>query len=201
MTLDLYRAGVGDRTRSWLALHADERRRRAVQACVLRDPDALWSLTEAHLGLYGSSGVLVSPHALSAHRTGVVQFAASARRQALNLWRPGQDDGQTSVPSLLDTYKIPTVRGEVAAAACYRALRWAGASEGAPFSGLRIPEDHEHPRIKNPPDSAAVRRRVFTELGERLPQARGRKRARLLTARTLLLCSPRRVCGFRRRSI
>ncbi|WP_412030409.1 tyrosine-type recombinase/integrase [Deinococcus yunweiensis] len=188
MTLDVLRSALGDRSRAWLALHPDERRRRAVTACAQKDAGELWSLTEAHLGLYGSSGVLVSPHTLSAYRTGVTQFVAYAGANALNVLRPDLDDAQAWVLHLLERFKIATVRGRVAAAAAlYRALRWAGATDSTPFSGVRIPKDHEHPLTKNPPYSPAVLRRVFARVDDALLHTTGPERSRLLAARTLLL--------------
>lgn len=189
MTLDLYRADLGGRTREWLALHPDERRRRSVQACAAKDAEALWSLTEAHLSLYGASGLLASPHTFSAYRTGIRQFSQYAETHALNLLRLTPDDAQAYVLALLaQGRKIATVRGKVASAsALYKALRWAGATDTAPFVGVRVPKDHEHPLTKNPPYSAAVLRRVLGGVEERLLSARGRERERLLRARTLLL--------------
>ena len=188
MTLDVYRSALGDRTRGWLALHPDERRRRAVEACAQKDAGTLWSLTEAHLGLYGASGILVSPHTLSAYRTGVTQYVLYAQERALNVLHPSLDDAQAYALHLLERRKIATVRGKVAAAAAlYKALRWAGATDVTPFSGVRVPKDHEHPLTKNPPYSPAVLRRVFGRVDEALPLARGRERTRLLSARTLLL--------------
>ncbi|WP_102128460.1 tyrosine-type recombinase/integrase [Deinococcus planocerae] len=189
MTLDVSRSDLGGRTREWLALHPDERRRRAVQACAVKDAGVLWSLTEAHLGLYGASGLLASPHTFSAYRTGVRQFAEHAEANALNLLRLSQDDAQAYVLALLaQGRKVATVRGKVAAAsALYRALRWAGATEAQPFVGVRVPKDHEHPLTKNPPYSAAVLRRVMGGVEERLLAARGPERVTLLRARTLLL--------------
>ncbi|GHF43498.1 integrase/recombinase XerC [Deinococcus metalli] len=188
MTLDVYRSALGDRARSWLALHADERRRRAVEAAAQKDADGLWSLTEAYLGLYGASGILVSPHTLSAYRTGVTQFVQYAQEHALNVLRPSLDDAQAYVLALLERRKIATVRGKVAAAASlYKALRWAGASDVTPFAGVRVPKDHEHPLTKNPPYSPAVLRRVFGKVDEALLASTGRERLKVQGARTLLL--------------
>jgi integrase/recombinase XerC len=189
MTLDVYRADLGSRTRELLALHPDERRRRAVAAAAAKDAATLWSLTEAYMGLYGASGILASPHTFSAYRTGVGQFVAHAERHALSLLRVTQDEAQTYVLSLLESgRKIATVRTRVAAAsALYRALRWAGATDGAPFVGVRVPKDHEHPLTKNPPYSAALVRRVVGTIEEGLLSATGRERTKLLRARALVL--------------
>ncbi|WP_045235239.1 tyrosine-type recombinase/integrase [Deinococcus pimensis] len=189
MTLDVYRADRGSRARELLALHPEERRRRAVEAAASKDAAALWALTEGYMSLYGASGILASPHTFSAYRTGVAQFAAHADRAALSLLRLTQDDAQAYVLRLLqDGRKIATVRSRVAAAsALYKALRWAGATESAPFVGVRVPKDHEHPLTKNPPYSAAVIRRVVGTLEERLLGASGREREKLLRARALVL--------------
>lgn len=189
MTLDVYRADLGSRTRELLALHPDERRRRAVAAAAAKDAATLWSLTEAYMGLYGASGILASPHTFSAYRTGVGQFVAHAERHALSLLRVTQDEAQAYVLNLLEAgRKIATVRTRVAAAsALYRALRWAGATDGAPFVGVRVPKDHEHPLTKNPPYSAALIRRVVGTIEEGLLGATGRERTKLLRARALVL--------------
>ena len=54
------------RTRDLATLGEDELRRFAAEAARDRDGIALWSLTEVHLTLHGSSGSRVSAHTLQA---------------------------------------------------------------------------------------------------------------------------------------
>jgi hypothetical protein len=50
------------RAAAWMALPPDERRRRAVHACMEHDADELWDLTVAWSTLHGRRGAAASPH-------------------------------------------------------------------------------------------------------------------------------------------
>lgn len=133
-------------------------RRYAVQAANERDPERLWSLTEAHLTLHGQAGVATSRHTHRAYRRGVVELLALWHD--VNLLRPARDAGVMYVQRLRAGDREPilaasdsgrrgrrpkrgplapaTIELRVAAArALYAALRWAGATEADPFRDVR----------------------------------------------------------------
>ncbi|MBB5366157.1 tyrosine-type recombinase/integrase [Deinococcus humi] len=157
MTLDLYRGGLQDRSRTWTALHPDERKRRAKEAAALKDPEGLWTLTEAHLTQHAASGVLTSKHTLTSYRAGLRAFLKHADHRAWNILRPSWEDAQDWVGDMLATGRsIATVRVRVAAAAAlYKALRWADATEAHPFETVVIPKDRRHGLEKNAPYTEA----------------------------------------------
>ncbi|WP_188963436.1 tyrosine-type recombinase/integrase [Deinococcus aquiradiocola] len=156
MTLDVYRGQAHDRARTWTALTPDERRRRATEAAALKDPDTLWSLTEAHLTLHAASGVLTSRHTLTSYRAGIRAFLHHATHRAWSILRPTADDVQAWIAEMLTQGRaIATVRVRVAAAAAlYRALRWAGATAAHPFEDAVVPKDRRHGLEKNAPYTA-----------------------------------------------
>lgn len=157
MTLDHYRGDLHDWSRSWTGLHPEERRRRAIQAAALKDPEVLWVLTEAHLTQHAASGVLTSRHTLTSYRAGLRAFLKHAEHRAWNLLRPTREDAQDWVGAMLASdLAIATVRVRVAAAAAlYKALRWAEATEMHPFETVVIPKDRRHGLEKNAPYSEA----------------------------------------------
>ena len=157
MTLDLYRGGLQDRSRSWTALHPEERKRRAKKAAALKDREGLWTLTEAHLTLHAASGVLTSRHTLTSYRAGLRAWLKHAEHQAWNILRPTPEDAQDWVGAMLASgLAIATVRVRVAAAAAlYKALRWADATQVHPFETVVIPKDRRHGLEKNEPYSEA----------------------------------------------
>lgn len=57
------------RAQTWSALPIEERKRRAARACLDRDSETLWQLTESYLYLFGPKGARVSPHTLRTHKT------------------------------------------------------------------------------------------------------------------------------------
>ncbi|MVN89149.1 tyrosine-type recombinase/integrase [Deinococcus sp. HMF7620] len=138
---------------TWLNLHDDELRRRAVQAAASKETDTLLSLMRAYLTQHGKSGVLTSPRTVEAYTLGGRQFLTYAGDQALNLLRPGRHDAQRYVQAMLAAGRQPAgVQLKVAAAATlYRALRWAGATEADPFREVRIPRDPTSGLEKRPP--------------------------------------------------
>ncbi|WP_264776811.1 tyrosine-type recombinase/integrase [Deinococcus aetherius] len=151
--LALYRGDLLALTREWTALHDDELRRRAVKAAGEKDVAALVSLTTAYLSHAGGSGVLTSPHTVAAYQRGVRQFLEWATGQAVNLLRPGRHDGQGYVNTLLAAGRAPSGVSQrvAAAAALYRALRWAGACEATPFQDVKVPKDKTPGIVKRPP--------------------------------------------------
>lgn len=118
----------------------EELRRFAVEAARDRDGAALWSLTEAHLTLHGSSGSRVSGHTLSAYRHALGMLLEGWSGE--NLLRPSRNAGVLWVRELEGRFKSATVRVYLAGAkALYAALRWSGASEAAPFADVKVAVD------------------------------------------------------------
>ncbi|MFC4637763.1 tyrosine-type recombinase/integrase [Deinococcus hohokamensis] len=157
MTLDLYRGHLHDRTRTWTSLHPEERKRRATQAAAVKDPEVLWALTEAHLTQHAASGVLTSRHTLTSYRAGLRAFLRHAEQRAWNILRPTREDAQDWVGDMLASGRsIATVRVRIAAAAAlYKALRWADATQAHPFETVVIPKDRRHGLEKNAPYTEA----------------------------------------------
>ncbi|GGM20922.1 tyrosine-type recombinase/integrase [Deinococcus aerophilus] len=153
MTLAQYHGDQLSHADTWLNLHDDELRRRAVQAAGEKDTVTLVSLTRAYLTHHSRSGILTSPRTVEAYTLGVRQFLEYAQTQALNLLRPHRHDAGRYVQALLAGGRKPAgVQLKVAAAGClYRALRWAGATEADPFREVRIPKDPTSGIEKRPP--------------------------------------------------
>ena len=153
MTLAQYTGDLHARSSAWSALHRNERRRRAVQACAEKDADALWSLVEWYLTQHAQAGLLVSPHTRASYRTGVRQLVAFMGDHAWNVVSPEREDAQGYLNALLASGKsIATVQSRAAAGrTLYAALREVGASKATPFEGLRVPKDRRHPLEKNAP--------------------------------------------------
>lgn len=128
------------RTRDLATMTEDELRRFAAETTRDRDGVALWSLTEAHLTLHGSSGSRVSAHTLSAYRHAVGALLVDWAGE--NLLRPGRNAGVLWVRELEGRFKPATVQVYVAGAkALYAALRWSGAGEAAPFADVKVAVD------------------------------------------------------------
>lgn len=135
---DLLRASTElmQRTRTLATLNDEELRRFAVEAARDRDVEALWTLTEAHLILHGSSGSNVSKHTLESYRRYTKAFVEAW--QGETLLRPSRNAGVLWVRDLETQYKPATVRVKIAAAkALYAALRWAGATDLSPFADVK----------------------------------------------------------------
>lgn len=124
----------------WATLAPDELKRRAALAANERDAEALWGLTRAHLYLHGAKGARVSESTLRQYRTGVCALVGAW--QGENLLRPSRDAGALYARQLEQTLAPSTVGLRLAAArALYRALRWSGATEAAPFEGVTAAAD------------------------------------------------------------
>jgi integrase/recombinase XerC len=153
----------GDRlaaARSWADLPADERKRQAAAAAGARDVEQLVDLTLAYQALKRRAS----------DRTRET-YAWSLRR-LINAWahvpilRATADDADMYRAELEQRYTVSTVRVHLAAAsALYRALRWAGATDAAPWADVR-PQ-------KSETRQAHQRRDRFTdaEVGELLKHA------------------------------
>ncbi len=167
--------GSLERAAMWQMLPLDERRRRAVEACVAHDAAALWRLTEVWTTLHGRAGALVSPHTRKNYRHGVETLVATWRQE--NLLRPARDAAALWLRQLeAGGLKPATVQIRLAAArALYGALRWAGATDVDPFDGVRVAADPTPAWEKRAPYSAA-------ELDALLAVAQGEDRALVLLA-------------------
>ncbi|MFK7603810.1 tyrosine-type recombinase/integrase [Deinococcus sp. SM5_A1] len=141
--LDLYRAEVFDRARTWADLNPEERRRRGVQACRDQDAEALWSLTEAYLTLHGASGTATSPRTLKAYRWAVDKFLDYAGNQAVNLLRATSGEGVRFVRSVeARGLSASSTRVQLAGfRLLYSALRWAEVTQAAPFVDVKSVRD------------------------------------------------------------
>jgi integrase/recombinase XerC len=128
------------RTRDLAVMTEDELRRFAAEAARNRDGPALWSLTEAHLTLHGSSGSRVSAHTLSAYRHAIAELLKDWSGE--NLLRPSRNAGVLWVRELEGSFKSASVRVHLAGAkALYAAFRWSGASDAAPFADVKVAVD------------------------------------------------------------
>jgi integrase len=133
------------RAQSLAAMSEADLRREAVRAASARDVEALWALTEAHLTLHGDAGALVSASTYRTYRRGVKDLLAAW--QGENLLRPSRDAAALWLRKLEASGRKPaTVRVKIAAAkALYKALRWAKATDAAPFADARAARDKTAP--------------------------------------------------------
>nr|WP_244977332.1 site-specific integrase [Deinococcus humi] len=139
MTLDVIRTTAFDLARSWSDLNPEERRRRAVLAVRDQDAETLWTLTEAYLTLHGSSRTGTSPRTLKAYRWAVNRYLTYAGTQAVNLLRASSSDGVRFVRSVEAEGLSPSsTRVQLAGVRLfYSALRWAEATQAAPFNDVK----------------------------------------------------------------
>jgi len=155
------------RSDAWASLEPDELRRRAAAAAHGRDPAALWALTEAWLIQEGKAGGRTRAHTLRAYRRGVLDLVAAWPGE--NLLHPSRRAATRWVRALEDAGKKPaTVQLKLAAArALYAALRWAGATDAAPFAGVRAAPEKTAPWDRRKPyPPADVERLLAVATGE-----------------------------------
>jgi len=160
-------ASAAARSDAWASLEPDELRRRAAAAAHARDPAALWALTEAWLIQEGKAGGRTRAHTLRAYRRGVLDLVAAWPGE--NLLHPSRRAATRWVRALEDTGKKPaTVQLKLAAArALYAALRWAGATDAAPFAGVRAAPEKTAPWDRRKPyPPADVERLLAAATGE-----------------------------------
>jgi len=143
------------RARTWKELPPDERRRRAVEACMAHDAATLWHITETWTTLHGRAGALVSPHTRKNYRHGIETLVAAWKQE--NLLRPERDAAALWLRQLEAAgLKPATAQIRLAAArALYGALRWAGATDVDPFDGVRVAKDATPAWEKRAPYSPA----------------------------------------------
>ncbi|MDR6221184.1 site-specific integrase [Deinococcus soli (ex Cha et al. 2016)] len=139
LALDVLRTTTFDRAKAWGDLNPEERKRRAVLAVRDQDADTLWSLTEAYLTLHGSSGTAISPRTLKAYRWAVNRYLTYAGAQAVNLLRASSSDGVRFVRTVeAEGLSASSTRVQLAGVRLfYAALRWADATQAAPFNDVK----------------------------------------------------------------
>jgi integrase/recombinase XerC len=139
LALDVLRTTTFDRAKAWSDLNPEERRRRAVLAVRDQDADTLWALTEAYLTLHGSSGTAISPRTLKAYRWAVNRYLTYAGAQAVNLLRASSSDGVRFVRTVeAEGLSASSTRVQLAGVRLfYAALRWADATQAAPFNDVK----------------------------------------------------------------
>lgn len=127
-----------------------ELRRETMRAANERDVDALWSVFESYLVTKSRKKANISPATLEAYRIGLDRLLK--HWQGENLLRPSRNAGDAYVVELqagkhgdrpLDA---GTIQARLAAArAFYRALRWTGATDAAPFADVTAPPNPTAP--------------------------------------------------------
>lgn len=139
LTLDVLRTTTFDRAKTWSDLNPEERKRRAVLAVRDQEADTLWSLTEAYLTLHGSSGTAISARTLKAYRWAVNRYLTYAGAQAVNLLRASSSDGVRFVRTVeAEGLSASSTRVQLAGVRLfYAALRWADATQAAPFNDVK----------------------------------------------------------------
>ena len=163
-TLNLYQGGPTERAVRLARTSPEDLRREAVQACQQRSGDRLWTLTDAYLTLHGGKGAKVSERTRVNYRRGVLDLLADWENE--NLVRPSRDAGVVWVRRLeekpvrhpqtgevkleadgkIKTLSPATVQIKLAAArALYKALRWVGATQAAPFENVKVTKDPVSP--------------------------------------------------------
>ncbi len=174
--LTLFAAGDAlDRATRWSTLAADERRRRAVQACRDHDAQTLWAITDAWLTLHGKRGATVAALTRRNYQKGLHALLEAWARD--DLLRPARDAGALWL-ARLQTRKLQPASIKVhlaGARAFYAALRWTGATAADPFRDARAPTDPTPQHDKRHPYSPV-------ELETLLDAATPRERVLLLLA-------------------
>ena len=148
-----------DRMTAWTDLPRDERRRKAVAACISHDAATLHDLALAYLALTDRGEADVNPHTRRAYHQAIDALLASWNTGSL-LHRSG-DDGRAWVQGLKkagardrrghprrtpDGHPVGLTPASVqvylaAARALYAALRWAGATTADPWRDVKAPKD------------------------------------------------------------
>jgi len=134
------------RALNWANLTDEELKRAATLAANQRDTAQLWELTEAHITLSASRPV--SPYTLRNYRQNIVRLIHAW--QGENLLRPSRHAAASLMLELRERNLAPgTIQLQLASArALYKALRWAGATDAAPFADVKSPHDPTPPEEK-----------------------------------------------------
>jgi len=181
------RGGGLDRARAWATMPADERRRRAVEACQTHDTATLQEIADAWLTLDGQAGATVSPHTRASYRRGVGVLVEAWREQ--NLLHPHADAGRLWLREMEDAgLKPATVRARLAGARMlYAALRWCKATESNPFTDARPARDKTAAKDKRGPYDQAELTALLTALDETERTAKPAARTMARYDRVLIL--------------
>lgn len=154
-SLQLMAANLDLQGRADRLAHQEPQALRAQAVAAARDRDfaGLWAITEAFLVLRGGRGARVSAHTLTNYRTGVRTFLDWAGPAGVSLLRPGANMGFRYARHLESQKFSPsTVRVRLAGArALYAGLRWAEATDAAPFTDVRAAPDPVAPWDKRKP--------------------------------------------------
>jgi len=144
--LQRYEGSRAARALNWANLSDEELRRAATLAANQRDTAQLWALTEAHITLSASRPV--SPYTLRNYRQNITRLIKAW--QGENLLRPSRHAAATLTLELRERGLAPgTIQLQLAAGrALYKALRWAGATDAAPFADVKSPHDPTPPEEK-----------------------------------------------------
>ncbi|MBX3623186.1 MAG: tyrosine-type recombinase/integrase [Rhizobacter sp.] len=134
------------RALNWVALNDEALRRAATLAANTRDTAQLWELTEAYITLSASRPV--SPYTLRNYRHAILRLLEVW--QGENLLRPSRHAAATLALELRERGLAPgTIQLQLASGrALYKALRWAGATDAAPFADVKSPHDPTPPEEK-----------------------------------------------------
>ena len=180
-----------DRMTAWTDLPRDERRRKAVAACISHDAATLHDLALAYLALTDRGQTGVNTHTRRAYHQAIDALLATWDTGSL-LHRSG-DDGRAWVQGLKkagardrkghpqrtpDGHPVGLTPASLqvylaAARALYAALRWAGATTADPWRDVKAPKD---------PTAASDKRAPYEEgeIARLLAHAAGEDRALVL---------------------
>jgi len=137
-----FKGTVDSRAQSWSNLPLEERKRRAARACLERDSNTLWQLTESYLYLFGPKGARVSPHTLRTHKTSLEHLIGYSQEHGLSLLGASSEDGARYARDLEQTFKPSSVGVRLAGGRLlYKALSWAGLEVGHPLLDVRPAPD------------------------------------------------------------
>jgi len=146
LELQPYTGTRAARALNWANLSDEELRRAATLAANQRDSAQLWELTEAHITLGASRPV--SPYTLRNYRQNIARLILAWSGE--NLLRPSRHAAAKLMLELRERGLAPgTIQLQLASGrALYKALRWAGATDAAPFADVKSPHDPTPPEEK-----------------------------------------------------
>ncbi|UQN10411.1 site-specific integrase [Deinococcus sp. QL22] len=170
MTLELMASNLTLQARAerLALLDPEALRKEAIRAARDRDEAGLWAVTEAFLVMRGGRGARVSAQTLEAYAIGLRVLLAWGETSGLSFLRPRPNDGYAFVRHLEGLGLAPSsVRVRLAGArAVFAALRWAGATDAAPFTDVRAATDPVPAWQKRKPYPDADVRKLLAEANE-----------------------------------
>jgi len=139
-----FTGSTAERALAVSGLTEEELRREAMRAANERDAEALWRVVESYIITKGRKRARTSPATLLAYRVGLERLLK--HWQGENLLRPSRNAADAYVVELQEgkhgdrPLDPGTIQVRLAAArAFYRALRWTGATDAAPFADVAAP--------------------------------------------------------------